>query len=426
MKKHLLIALIGVGSIIGLIFIQVNLLKVGVLLEKERFDQKMKTVLHEVNLRIDDHQEVQQSLVYFYKTDFSEFRSQDWKKLDQLRDSIGEWLKTEMAEKGLQIGYSFAIIDADSKLPLLTSKNFFNETFEYEKHNRPLGGKTLLQCWCRLSLHFHADNLFNYLLKQLAYLIIPSALFLLLLLGALVYLIYNLHQQRKLAGLKNDFINNLTHELKTPVFSVSLLAKVMREHVKNGNYKKLLEHIGLIEKENEQMKEHVDKVLELASLESGKYELQKEKADIHQLLEEVIEHFSIKFSNKGGHLIRHLEASHTKALVDKVHFKNALQNLLENALKYNDKKPIVSIGSSNENGSIILTISDNGVGIKPEYQKYIFDKFYRVPKGDLHSVKGFGLGLSYVRQIIEAHKGRIQVKSQPGKGSQFRIEVPYQ
>lgn len=424
MKKNLLIALIGILSIVGLIFVQVNLLKVGIYLEKDRFDQKMKLVLHELNYHIDRDTSLYKNLIYFYQTDSSEFKTSDWRRLDQFRDTIQYLLEDELIQKGLSIGYSFALVDADEKIPLLTSKNFFREAFEYEKYRRPIAGKISLECRCRVSLHFHANNLFNYLLGQLAYLIIPSVLFLLLMIAALFMLIYTLNQQRKLAGLKNDFINNLTHELKTPVFSISLLTKVMRENIKQENWAKLLEYVGLVEKENQQMKGHIEKVLELASLESGRYNLQKESSDIHQLLNEVIDHFLIKLSASEGKLKRSFEAVQGQISVDMVHFKNAIQNLLENALKYNDKIPEIEVTTYNEAQALVLNISDNGPGIAPEHQKHIFEKFYRITKGDLHQVKGFGLGLSYVKQIVEAHNGEISLKSQPGQGTQFFIKLP--
>ena len=425
MKKNVFIALIGIGSLIGLIFVQLNLLKVGIILEKERFDQKMKTVLNNVSIQIDRHDVLQDQLIYLYQTDSIAFKTEDWRSVDQMRDTIELMLKANLERKAVQIGYSYAVIDDSNNLPLLTSKNYFKENFDYEKYRRPLAGQLSIDCRCRVSLHFHADNLFNYLLSQLAYMIIPSALFVLLLLMALIFLIYNLNQQRKLASLKNDFINNLTHELKTPVFSISLLTKVMRASVKEGKYNKILEHIGLVEKESKLIKGHVEKVLELASLESGRYNLKRESKNAHQILEEVTNHFINKLKASRGRLSKRFEATQAQIEVDVVHFKNAIQNVLENALKYNNNPPRINIETRNEGKHFILTISDNGIGIATENQKYIFDKFYRVHQGDQHQVKGFGLGLSYVRQIIEAHKGNIKVKSQLGNGADFIITLPF-
>ena len=424
MKKNLLIALVVVGSIIGLIFIQVNLLKVGILLEKERFDQKVKRTLTEVNFQLNQQAVIRNKLTYFYTTDTASFEPVDWRNIDQLRDTVDTILKKELLGRNIQIGYSFAIQDEKTSNTLVASKNFFSEAFEYEKFKTTLGGKIFRTCRCHLSLNVHVDNLFNYLLSQLAYLIIPSALFLSLLLIALLFLIYTINQQRKLASLKNDFINNLTHELKTPVFSISLLAKVIRESLHKKDSNKLLKYLGLIEKENEHLKEHINKVLELASLEGSRYHLDKEEQDIHAILNDVADHFAVKLVEQGGVLQKQFEASIATAKIDTVHFRNAIQNLLENAAKYNENEPEIHIDTSNDAGMFHLSIRDNGIGISPEDQKYIFDKFYRVSTGNVHTIKGFGLGLSYVKQIIEAHGGSIRVKSQLGQGSVFNISLP--
>ena len=424
MKKNLLIALIVVGSIIGLIFIQVNLLKVGILLEKERFDQTVKRALTEVNFQLNQQAIVRNKLTYFYTTDTLTFEAVDWRNIDQLRDTINAILEKELLARNIQIGYSFAIQDEKTSSILIASKNFFSEAFEYEKFKTTLGGKIFRTCRCHLSMNVHVDNLFSYLLSQLAYLIIPSALFLSMLLIALLILIYTINQQRKLASLKNDFINNLTHELKTPVFSISLLTKVIRESLHQKDPTKLLKYLGLIEKENEQLKEHINKVLELASLEDSRYHLDKEEQDIHSVLDDVADHFAVKLMEQGGKLQKQFEARIATAKIDTVHFRNAIQNLLENAVKYNENEPKIYIDTSNEADLFILSIRDNGIGISSEDQKYIFNKFYRVSTGDRHNIKGFGLGLSYVKQIIEAHGGSIKVKSQLGKGSVFNIALP--
>lgn len=424
MKKNLLIALVVVGSIIGLIFIQVNLLKVGILLEKERFDQNVKRALTEVNFQLNQQAVLRNKLTSFYTTDTASFEPVDWRNVDKLRDTVDAILKKELLGRNIQIGYSFAIQDENTENTLIASKNFYLEAFEYEKFKTTLGGKIFRTCRCHLSLNVHVDNLFNYLLSQLAYLIIPSALFLSLLLFALLFLIYTINQQRKLASLKNDFINNLTHELKTPVFSISLLAKVIRESLHKKDSNKLLKYLGLIEKENEHLKEHINKVLELASLERSPYHLDKEEQDLHAILNDIADHFAVKLVEQGGVLQKQFEARIATAKIDTIHFRNAIQNLLENAVKYNENEPEITIDTSNDTGMFLLSIRDNGIGISPEDQKYIFDKFYRVSTGNVHTIKGFGLGLSYVKQIIEAHGGSIKVKSQLGKGSIFNIALP--
>ena len=214
--------------------------------------------------------------------------------------------------------------------------------------------------------------------------------------------------------------------MKTPVFSISLISKVMKEAVRSGNLKKLKEHIGLIEKENEQLKGHIDKVLELASMEGGRYELDRKLVNVEAVLQEVVDQFTIKVQQKKGNLSLEFSAESDTANIDVHHFKSAVINLLENAIKYNQQEPVIHVETRSNGEQLFVTIQDNGIGIAPEDQKRIFDKFYRVSSGDLHSIKGFGLGLSYVKQIINAHGGSVAVNSKIGEGSRFMIRLPLQ
>jgi two-component system phosphate regulon sensor histidine kinase PhoR len=246
----------------------------------------------------------------------------------------------------------------------------------------------------------------------------------LVLIACMAWLFRMLKQQRKLDRVKNDFINNLTHELKTPVFSISLLLKLVRKSISDGKKEKTEEYLQLIEKENKQLKGHIDMVLELASLESGKFNLELRPTKVHALLQEILSQFQPKLEDKNGTLHVTIEPIANDLHIDKSHFQNMLNNLLENALKYNDKTPIIEINTRLEEQKYYIEIKDNGIGISADDQKQIFDKFYRVSTGDLHQVKGFGLGLNYVKQVIEAHKGQITVKSKIGEGSTFTIELP--
>ena len=341
-----------------------------------------------------------------------------------LYDSIENFLSDQLRIKGLNVGFTFALGESRTNQTLVASNGFEKEQFTYDTYQKFLRGKTSLECRCQPFLILKVDNLLNFLLRRLAFLILPSLMFILLLVVSLLILIVSLNRQKKLDEVKNDFINNLTHELKTPVFSISLISKVMKEAIRAGKTEKLTEHIALIEKENQQMKGHIDKVLELASLESGTYQIQPQPVDAHELLKDVIGQFLIKVESKEGQIIENLKAVSSQIQLDAHHFKNAVINLLENAIKYNDQKPQITISTESAAQQFVLQIRDNGIGIAPEDQKRIFDKFYRVSTGDLHPVKGFGLGLSYVKQIIAAHGGSIVVNSKVGEGSNFLIQLP--
>jgi two-component system phosphate regulon sensor histidine kinase PhoR len=225
--------------------------------------------------------------------------------------------------------------------------------------------------------------------------------------------------------VKNDFINNLTHELKTPVFSISLLTKVFKEHLKQNKTEKLEAYLDLLEKENTKLKGHIDKVLELASLENGKYNLQKEPCDFHELINDAVAGFSLKLEAQQGKLQKTFQAMSTKLAIDRTHFKNVIQNLLDNAIKYSKGQPDIQIFTQSDQHKLSIMVSDKGIGIAPEHQRHLFDKFYRVTNGNIHPVKGFGLGLSYVKYIVEAHGGSISVDSKKDEGATFTLEIPF-
>ena len=233
-----------------------------------------------------------------------------------------------------------------------------------------------------------------------------------------------MNRQKKLLAIKNDFINNLTHELKTPVFSISLLTKVFEERLKQKETDKLENYLNLLEIENQKLKGHIDKVLELASLENGKYSLQKEVCDFHEIINEAVSTFSLKIESAQGQLSKNFQSVKSQLLVDRDHFKNVIQNLLDNAIKYSKEQPSIAISTQSTSDKLSIAISDKGIGIAPEHHKQLFEKFYRVTTGNLHTIKGFGLGLSYVKYIVEAHGGSIRVQSKQHEGATFIMEFP--
>ena len=245
------------------------------------------------------------------------------------------------------------------------------------------------------------------------------------ILGCLALLINILRKEEKLNLIKNDFINNLTHELNTPAFSISLSAKMARDNLEKGDTAKAQHLLQIIEKENEKLKTHIDKVLELASLESPRHHLQKKEVHLHDLISDLLADVDPQVKKLSGRLIFSPEATHDLVAVDAVHFKNVLRNLLDNSLKYTKGQPEIQVITASGSHFFEITVRDNGIGIAPEHRRLIFQKFYRVPSGDHGNVKGFGLGLSYVRQVMKAHGGQVNIESQPGKGTAVSLKFTF-
>lgn len=230
-------------------------------------------------------------------------------------------------------------------------------------------------------------------------------------------------KQKKLSEVKTDFINNMTHELKTPISTIGLSSEmIMRTEAEDMD--KIQQYASLIYKENKRLQNQVERVLNVAKIDKNEIALKKEPFDMHELLQEVKDNSEFNQTEKGGEVTLDLNAKEFIIDVDPVHISNVVFNLVDNAMKYCDDTPNIKLSSHTDKKMFVLEIEDNGIGIKREDLKMIFDKFYRVPTGNIHNVKGFGLGLYYVKMIIDAHNGFISVKSIPQKGTKFIINLP--
>lgn len=231
-------------------------------------------------------------------------------------------------------------------------------------------------------------------------------------------------RQKRLSEIKNDFINNMTHELKTPIATIRISSETLMNFDNDTELDKRLRYAGIIYKENKRLEQQVERVLNIAKLDKKELKFKIETFDIHEIIEEAKENFEFsQIEEANGKISAGLNASNFIVSADPVHVTNVIHNLIDNAIKYCDKEPDISISTENARDKILIKIKDNGKGISKENTKLIFDKFYRVPTGNIHDIKGFGLGLYYVKTIIEELGGSIQVKSSPGKGSTFTISL---
>ncbi len=260
--------------------------------------------------------------------------------------------------------------------------------------------------------------------ESLPAIIFTSVILILFILSIFIITLYIIFKQKKLSEIKNDFINNMTHELKTPISTISLASQMLNDSSipeKDRNY----QHISaIIADESKRLGFHVEKVLQMAIIDRGGVELSCKPIRVHELINQILNTINLKLRDKNGELQSFLTAQKDEVFADELHLSNVFSNILDNAIKYSKETPSIEIKTRNLNGHIIISIKDNGIGIRKENQKKVFEKFYRVPTGNLHDVRGFGLGLSYVKKIVEQHKGHIQLYSESGKGSEFEIYIP--
>jgi two-component system phosphate regulon sensor histidine kinase PhoR len=224
--------------------------------------------------------------------------------------------------------------------------------------------------------------------------------------------------------MKTDFINNMTHEFKTPIATISLASDSVLSPGIISNKEKVTRFMNIIKEENNRMLNQVEKVLQIARLDKKTLELKKNRLNIHELIEKAVGHSRLNVEQKSGSIEMDLQASDPFLQADQTHFSNIIHNVLDNAIKYTPENPRIQVTTRNLLKGFEMSIKDNGVGMTKEARKHIFDKFYRIPTGNVHNIKGFGLGLSYVKAIVEAHEGKVNVKSEPGKGSEFILFFP--
>lgn len=238
------------------------------------------------------------------------------------------------------------------------------------------------------------------------------------------YSIYIILKQKRISEVKNDFINNMTHELKTPISTIAISSETLSNPKISEHPDRILQYARIIQAENKRLESQVERVLQLAKIDRGEIELKESIFDLHTVIQQSMNHFKLQTERKGGTFKCLLNADNSTVNGDEVHLTNILYNLIDNALKYSDDQPEIEVRSENLSGGIQVSISDNGLGIKSEHIKHIFDKFYRVPAGNLHDVKGFGLGLYYVKTMVEQHGGWVKAKSKPARGSTFTFWLP--
>lgn len=302
---------------------------------------------------------------------------------------------------------------------ILMSPNFFNSSSDYSYHwrlsiNEVSGGATLFIIFPGQS-HDLASSI---------YMLLPSLLITLLLVSCFVFCIMEIVKQKKLSVIKNDFINNMTHEFKTPIATISLAAQMLKDGAVSHSSESVDRVAGIIRDESKRLTFQVEKVLQTALFTETRMRLKLKNVNLNEVVEGLASKFSLRVEDKRGKLFCYLEAEQDEVYADEVHITNVVSNLLDNAIKYCAKTPEISVSTKNKGDNIIVSVIDNGIGIAVKEQKMIFERFYRVSTGNLHDVKGFGLGLSYVKTIVEAHGGHIEVESEEGKGSRFDVVLP--
>lgn len=342
---------------------------------------------------------------------------------------LDSFIKKSLFHYGIRLPYEYLIFESDSGY-FVPKNGKFTLAKEPEKYAQLIHGgfKTELfpndLFYKQYYLYINFPTQGSYLLSNLWKLLIISVIFIGLISLGFYYTISTIFRQKKLSDMKTDFINNMTHELKTPISTIALATEALKDNIVNNNTDRKNRFINIIYDENTRLDAHVQRVLQIAQMDKGDFVLNKSKIDLHELIKDVINKNTLHIEKKGGSIQTGLEATKSIISGDKNHLTNLLYNLIDNANKYSKEKVDITINTYDKKNGIVISVTDKGIGMSKQTIKKIFEKFYRVPTGNLHDVKGFGLGLSYIKSIIEAHHGTIQVKSELGKGSIFEVYLP--
>ena len=334
-------------------------------------------------------------------------------------DDLTQLLKMELENNKIFIPYHFCVVDKNEQVLYLCHKGdsiigegvYKQGLFPSEKSYNPF----------YIKIVFPTKR--SFIIKSLS-LLVPSLMLIVILLLIFIYTIFVIFRQTNLSIMKNDFMNNMTHELKTPISTISLASQMLQDPLVGKTPEKLKYISNVVADETKRLRFLVDKVLQMTIFEREKQLLKFIELDTHEIIIHSISNFSLKVESKNGKILSELNAENPWITGDEVHFTNVIFNLMENALKYSKDSLVLNIKTWNERDRLLISIQDNGIGIKKDHLKRIFEKFYRVPTGNIHNTKGFGLGLSYVKKIINDHNGLIRVESEQNIGTKFIISIP--
>ena len=350
-------------------------------------------------------------------------------------DKLDAFLRQELQDYGIKIPFRYGVYDnrkrsfviADGHYMVEDSRAQVSAEGSKNLHNSPYRVNVFQQDEASpgmLMVHFPMKN--SFIWSSVIKTLLGSVIFMSIILFCFAYTISVIFRQKKLSEMKNDFINNMTHEFKTPIATISLASDSIASPRVIGEPEKIKRFTDIIRQENRRMNNQVEKVLQMARIDRQDFNLNITEVNLHEIIESAVEYISLQVEKRDGTVITDLQAERPIVKGDMTHLSNVINNLLDNANKYSTEKPEISVATRNVPGGVEVIVSDRGIGMSKEARKHIFEKFYRVHTGNLHDVKGFGLGLSYVKAMMDAHNGRVDVKSELGKGSSFILFFPFE
>lgn len=330
-------------------------------------------------------------------------------------------LRSELLRRGINLAYKYRIgsANSDSLLFATDRKGSFDDENTYTTALFP---KEIINDSGILSITFPEKN--KYLIQNMNVVLASSASLLIVMIGCFAFTILTIFRQKKISEMKTDFINNMTHEFKTPVATIMIASEALKDPEITEDANRIQRLAGIIYDENVRLGNHIERVLNIARIDRDDLKLDFKPVDMNDLISAITDSMQLQFVKKEAKVDLNISALHSVINGDELHLSNVIFNLIDNALKYSNEKPEISISTSNTGKNLTIKVSDKGIGMNKDQLSKIFEQFYRIPTGNVHDVKGFGLGLSYVNNIVKRHRGYVKVKSEKDKGSEFEITFP--
>ncbi len=405
-------------SVLGTIYIQVSWIKNAIDLRKQQNEQDIAIAVSRIKQEF--YQRFFNKIGQLPTNESSEeFYLQTFSVNYFSEEEINQVVSQSIKRSGVKQPYEYVIIDI-FRTPIFMSAGY---RIEYIEQSREVQLTTNNSNYKeKLYLYFEDDD--NYIIRQLGPVIIASILMTTIIISAFALTVRTMFSQKKLSEIKSDFINNMTHELKTPLATISLAIDALTNEKVIGDPEKIRYYSTMIKDENKRMNKQVEKILQSARIERQEVKLNLQELNAHEIIRKVTDNLALQIQDREGSLTLNLQASRQTIKADEVHFSNIIFNLLDNAIKYSKDAPRIEVETLLHGGFFALRVRDHGIGMNKETQNRVFEKFYRAHTGNLHNVKGFGLGLSYVKGMVDAHGGKIKVDSTPGKGSTFTVLFP--
>ncbi len=404
-------------SLLGIIFVQVQWINSAMLLKKEKYDQDLYYSLQTIKDSIYQRKERSQYQIHF-NSPFNSPESSTPTKAVYTNFELRDLIRTELRKKNIRQDFEYAIINQNA-LPTMYSTGFVESYLNNENTKRtPL---TSIGEQNYEILHLYIIEQDNYLQNHFLLMTLGALFFTGIIITAFVLTLRTMFAQKKLSEIKSDFINNMTHEFKTPIATINLASDALNNQKVLADGEKIKYYTSIIKEENTRMNKQVEKILHAAQLEKEELKMTLKEINVHDVIKKIAENTELQMDQINATFLIQLNATQYLIMADEVHFSNIIFNLIDNAIKYSKEKLEIEIMTKNIGNEILISIQDNGIGMNKEVRQHIFEKFYRAHTGNKHNVKGFGLGLTYVKNVIDAHQASIDVKSTLNVSSTFTL-----